>query len=329
MTIKSSHAAEIRALIQSLESDSPVDRDIAVARLAVLGERAVDRLIAAYPKAGREARVGILRALEPTADPRALKIARSALDHGGEIAAAAAGTLRALLDSADEAAAAEALDALVGAALDPSRERRVRVAAFEALRDMPTDVLGPVSAAIKQIPGALPSDSEQAEADAVWRDAIDGRLPEDPSILRDAIGARAGAAPLGTLQRMIDACRARENESGKAGDRASWLAVRGALHQALALCGSRVALYDLRETLEGAKGPLPSTFATAVHAIGDASCLEGIASAWSAAEGAANAAWRQQLQAAFEAIAKREKLTKRSAVLKKIATRWPEVSRFA
>src|SRR5690606_2655500 len=88
MAIKSSHASEIRALIQSLHSENPVDRDIAVARLSVLGERAVDRLVAAYPKAGRDARVGILRALEAAADPRALPVARSGLDEGGEIAAA-------------------------------------------------------------------------------------------------------------------------------------------------------------------------------------------------------------------------------------------------
>jgi hypothetical protein len=322
MAIKSSHASEIRALIQSLHSENPVDRDIAVARLSVLGERAVDRLVAAYPKAGRDARVGILRALEAAADPRALPVARSGLDEGGEIAAAAAGVLRSLLDAHDERTAAAALDALVGAALDPSRERRVRLAAFEALRGMPADVLEPVAAAIRQLTGDQPADPGQTEVDAVWQDAIDGRLPDDPSLLREAIAARAAAAPLSTLQRMIDACRARE-EGASASDRDGWLAARGALHQALALRGSRVALYDLRETLEQAKGPLPPAFATAVHAIGDESCLEGIAAAWSAADGEDHATWRRQLEAAFDAIVKREKITKRSAVLKKIASRWP------
>jgi hypothetical protein len=324
MTIRASHAAEIRALIQSLESGTSVERDIAVARLAVLGERAVDRLAAAYPKAGREARVGILRTLEAIAHPRALHTARSGLDEGGEVAAAAAGALRALLDSENEDAAAGALDALVGAALDPSRERRVRVTAFEALREMPADVLEPVSVAIRRLPGALPSDPVHGELEAVWRDATEGRLPADPAILKDAIGAHAATAPLGILQRMVDSCRARQNDSAADGDRAGWLAVRGALHQALALRGSRVALYDLRETLEQANGPLPTTFVTAVHAIGDESCLEGIAMAWSAGRDSPGRAWRHQLQAAFEAIAKREKLTKRNAVIKRILARWPE-----
>lgn len=326
MAIKSSHASEIRALVQSLESDTAVERDIAVARLAIIGERAVDRLVAAYPKTGREARIGILRALEAIADPRALQTARSGLEDGGEVAAAAAGALRALLDSADERAAAGALDALVGAALDHSRERRVRVAAFEALRDMPADVVEPVSAAIRQLTGALPSDPVQGELEAVWRDATDGRLPEEPSTLRDAIASRAAAAPLGTLQRMIDACRVRENEGAVGTDRAGWLAARGALHQALALRGSRVALYDLRETLEGARGPLPTTFTTAVHAIGDASSLEGIAVAWSMAEASGSTAWRQQLEAAFDAIVRREKVTRRNTAMRRIAARWPGIA---
>lgn len=327
MTIKSSHAPDIRALIQSLESGTAVDRDIAVARLAVIGVRAVDRLLAAYPKAGREARIAILRALEGIADPRAVGVARSGLQDGGDVAVAAAGALRPLLESQDERAATGALDALLEAALDTSREHRVRLAAFEALREMPGSVREQVAAALQHLPDALSSgDPAQTETDAVWRDAIEGRLPHDPSILRSAIQARAASAPLGTLQRIVDACRIRQSESATDADRTGWLAVRGALHQALALRGSRVALYDLRETLEGAKGPLPTTFATAVHAIGEESCLEGIAIAWSAAEGSANAAWRQQLQAAFDAIVKREKLTKRNAVMKRILARWPGLS---
>ena len=42
-------------------------------------------------------------------------------------------------------------------------------------------------------------------------------------------------------------------------------AVRGALHQALALRGSRVALYDLRETIERPPAPLPSSFLAALQ----------------------------------------------------------------
>ena len=106
-------------------------------------------------------------------------------------------------------------------------------------------------------------------------------------------------------------------------------ALRGSLHQALAFRGSRVALYDLRETLEDAATPLPTSFLTALHVLGDASCLEPLAAAWGAAEPdrtAEGLRWRQQLASALRAIAQREKITKRHAVMKKIAARWPGVS---
>jgi len=60
----------------------------------------------------------------------------------------------------------------------------------------------------------------------------------------------------------------------------------------------------------------------ALHVVGDESCLEPIATAWSATT---DAGWRHQLEAAFAAIVKREKLTRRSAVLKRISARWPAI----
>src|SRR3990167_8946536 len=41
--------------------------------------------------------------------------------------------------------------------------------------------------------------------------------------------------------------------------------------------GSRLALYDVRETLETVPGPLPVEFLSALTAVGDVSCLEPIA----------------------------------------------------
>ena len=296
-----------------------------MARLAVIGVRALDRLLAAYRTAGRDARVGILRALEAIADPRAVTVARRALADGGDVAVAATGPLRALLDSQNNQAATEALDALVGTALDPAADHRLRLAAFDALREMPASVRDPVSAALEGRPGQSRAGSASVEIarDAVWDDAIEGRLPDDPGSLREAIQARASHAPLGVLQKLIDAARAREVESATATQRTSWLGVRGTLHQALALRRSRVALYDLRETLAGSQEPLPSSFLAALHAVGDESCLEAIGAAWSAAGEPVHAGWRHQLQAAFDAIVKREKITRRSGVMKRIHARWP------
>ena len=97
----------------------------------------------------------------------------------------------------------------------------------------------------------------------------------------------------------------------------SGCALRGSLHQVLALRGSRLALYDLRESLEGAPARLPASFLAALHVLGDESCLEPLAAAWAAAamdNTADGVRWRQQLAAAFKAITQREKITKRHAI---------------
>ena len=99
------------------------------------------------------------------------------------------------------------------------------------------------------------------------------------------------------------------------------------LHQALALRGSRVAVYDLRETMEQARGPLPPSFLAALHVVGDETCLEPLAAAWTAS---AEAGWRHQVEAAFHAIVKREKISRRGALWKRLRARYPEfVGRFA
>ena len=329
MTIKPSSASEIRVLTSALASDDEVTRETAVARLAIFGPRAVDRVVAAYAAADRNTRRAILRVLEAIADPRGLALARQALVEGGDVGIAATGTLRALLDSPVTNTSTEAFDALVEAAMDRVAERRVRLAALDALRGMPEDVRARVTEALRtdsdpQIQAGLSqAPQDAAAADAVWRDAVDGTLGDDPAELRDALKTRGATAALGVLQKMIDAVRARELAVTSATQREAWRALRGALHQSLALRGSNVAVYDLRETLAAAAGPLPATFLTAVHVVGDTSCLEPIASAYSAHE---DERWRQQLAAAFAAIAGREKVTPRSAALKRIATRWPDAA---
>jgi hypothetical protein len=246
------------------------------------------------------------------------------------VAIAAATALRGLLDSPDTAASTEALDLLVATALDRSAERLVRIAAFDALQVMPDAVRTRIREALESDPDqhlknrARDSSSNIAISEAVWQNALEGTLPEVPAVLRDAAETRAAAAPLGALRKMIDAVRAREG-TVKAGRRAEWQSVRGALHQALALRGSRVAVYDLRESLQDAKAPLPASFLTALHVVGDQSCLEPVAAAYM--RDGADARWKSQLAAAFRAIARRERVSRRGAVVKRITTRWPEAAR--
>jgi hypothetical protein len=315
MVIKASLSAEIGALVDALGSADEVRREAAVARLSVVGARAVDRLTRAYAAPGdRRTRLGILRVLEAVGDHRALPIARAALGDGGDLAVAAAGVLRTLLDRGDAAVSADALDALMAAAIDNTNERRLRLAAFDALQAAPGDVRGQI-AALRQAPADGELDRDPADADAAWRDAIEGRLPDRPETVREALRDRADKAPLNTLRKLIDAVRAREAGSAP-GERDGWRSLRGAIHQALALRGSRVALYDLRESLSERDGALPASFLAALHLLGDESCLEPLAALWD--RSADDERWRHQIAAAFHAIVRREKLARRHRILTRL-----------
>jgi hypothetical protein len=322
MVIKASSATEIRKLVSALGGDDEVRRDAATARLAVIGGRAVDALGRAYEGAtDRATKIAVLRALDSIGDGRTVAIARRALTEGGDVAIAATSALRSLLDSPHGPTGADALDALVGTALDPLADRRVRLAALDGLHDMPEGVRASVAEALAADPDprlksrALELPRDAAAAESVWQDALEGRLPDDAAALRDAAQTRASSAALSALQKMIDTIRAREGSAPRAA-RAGWQSLRGALHQALALRGSRVAVYDLRETIEQAPGPIPTSFLAALHVVGDASCLEPIAAAYTRA--GSDERWRVQLAAAFRAIAKREKITRRHAVMKRL-----------
>jgi hypothetical protein len=311
---------EIRSLIGALSSHDAVERESAVARLAVMGRPATDRLIGAFGATNAvTVKVGVLQALERVADPRALSLACAALDGPADVAVAAAAALKPLLDSRDASVSAAALDALVAAALDSSRERRVRLAAHGALQDIPASMLAKITEAIDT--GETKRRKKISYDDAVLDDAADGRLPANPDELRAAVVAKGGIAPLGSLQKVIDAVRAREAQSAER-VRTGWQQVRGAAHQALALRDSRIALYDLRETVEAAGGPLPASFLAAMRAVGDASCVEALAAALSRAP-ADDLWWRHQLASALRAVAKRERMTKRHASMKKVLARWP------
>lgn len=330
MVIKASASAEIKQLVAALGGLDEVAREAAIARLSIIGARAVDRLVGAYTDGSRDMKVAVLGALEAVGDRRAIAVARGALAEGGDVAIAAASSLRGLLNAGHEPTAADALDLLVSVALDRAAERRVRLAAFEGLRGVPGDVQDRVAAALKADPDsglqarAVEAPREAATAEAIWQDAVEGRLPDTPADLRDVLRARGAAAPLGVLQKLIDAVRAREG-SVEGARQDEWCATRGAVHQVLALRGSRIAVYDLRETVAEAREPLPVSFLSALHVVGDEGCLEAIAAAYTQAP-PRDEHWRHQLAAAFRAVARRERITKRHAALKRIAARWPEAA---
>lgn len=335
MPIRPSSSAEIRQLIDALGGTDEVRRESAVARLAVIGARAAEHLLQEFPSATGAARAGMLRAFDAIGEARALPLARAALpDRSPETVAAAIGVLRGFLDSPQPALARDALDALVATALDGGRPAAARLAALDALRVLPDDVreavrtnlvddADPVVRARAAPP--RPEGAASERDDAGWASAVDGRLPATPALLKQALAARRGTARLTELQRLVDHLRAREQRESDAGRREEWRAVRGAVHQALAARNSRLALYDLRDSLLEPER-LPVAFLAALEEIGDATCLETLAAAYDASSRSGDAWWREHVATAFRAIIQREGLTRRHAAVKRTMARWPEAA---
>jgi hypothetical protein len=74
---------------------------------------------------------------------------------------------------------------------------------------------------------------------------------------------------------------------------------------------------------------LPVEFLGAAAAIGDASCLESLAAAYSRATESGRRVddwWRQRLTDVFRTIAAREQVTRRSSIGRRIGSRWRDAS---
>lgn len=336
MSIKASSARRIDALIEDLHAPSAAARDAAIVRLTVIGARAVERLLTlAASTAAGAARTAAFKTLEAIGDSRALDPALRALDDpDAGVAVAAAGVARLFVRGPRGAAA---VDRLTATALDGRRPDTVRLAALRSLGDLDSATIAPLmtalagdaSAAIREDAGAEEArrrDGATSPAEMLARAAEHG--PADDAVaLRHAVALAGRRAALPLLLRVLE--RVREREAVEpAARRAEWTAVRAAAHLALAQRGSRLALYDLRESLDSA-ARLPVEFAAALSLVGDAGCLEAIAGAYARASGTERARddwWRQHLADAFATIVGRERITRRQAVMKKIAKRWPSVA---
>jgi hypothetical protein len=289
--------------------------------------------------AGADARAAAFRTLEAIGDPRAVDPALRATTPPADaaVAVAAIGVARAFLRGPRSAAI---VDTLTAAALDRDRPEAVRIAAVRALLELEPSTIAPVMASLTADPSAaiveLAGGRARRKAPTRRLDplqqiarAAEQALPDNPATLREAVAAAGPAAPLPLLLGVIE--RVRERESHEAPEqRMHWATARAAAHLALAHRGSRIALYDLRESVEGADSPLPVEFLTALSAIGDSSCLEPIASAYTRLARAGKPQrdwWRQHLTEAFRAIVAREKLTRRHGVMKRIEKKWPALIR--
>ena len=338
MVIKHSTAEQVARLVADVLGEDPVRREAATARLAVIGGRAVDRILTTLAATSTPtARAALLQVLERIGEPRALPAAEAALGSNEPgVAAAGTGVLRALLQASRSEVATQALELLTGVVLDRGRPDAVRAAALDALHDLSPEVVAPLverlqddpSSALRRMAGFPPGSASVAApgaAEPVGAPSLeamaDGALPPDPEVMKTAVLAAAAAVALPVLHRLVVAVRAREDEAGPAGWTA-WSAVRGTLHQALAARGSRVALYDLRETVEGSPERLSVGMIAALSAVGDRSCLEPLAAAIASVQDE----WlRGQLSDAFDRICRRENLTRRHAVMKRLVARHPEL----
>jgi hypothetical protein len=288
VVIRASSGGDIARLLADLRDSTPVRRDAAVARLRVIGPRAVDKLAELLRSPDQPgAHVAALGALEGINDGRIVDLALRLLAAGDEdVAVAAAAVLRGWVTREE---GTRVIDALTALALDAARAPRVRHAALDALSDLPRELLQPVR--------------DQAELSAP-------PLPiDDAAAAREWVEAHPDA-PLSELHDLVVLARTR-----------GWLAARGAAHARLARRGSRVALYDLREAFDEARGPLPLDFLTAVTNVGDASCLEPMARAW-AASPVEETWWRERLADAAADIMHRTRLSGRSNVVKRIRSKW-------
>ena len=338
MTISKSAAAEIGQLIDDLCGADARARETACARLAVIGARAVPHLVAACGRAvSPAARAAILKVLESVPDRRSVDLAVDQLhasDADPKVRAAAVMLLGAHLDHEE---GPRALDELSAFALDAEQPDVLRLQALDVIARAFPHVLQP----LRTLLAVDPSSAIRAWASARGSAApavVDPRMaiesaaagePADPSLLRELVPEGAADVPLPTLHRLIEIARAREADAPAPADKLEWRALRGAVHLALARRGSRVAVYDLREALDGATEALPAGFVDAAALVADGACLEPIAEKLArlpATLDRADERWRDDLLAAGRAIVERERLTRRHAAIKKVTRISPAVA---
>lgn len=334
MVIKASSGKAVNDLIADLSSDEQTRSDAAIARLIVIGERAAQRLLdlASDHAAKPAARVAAFQALDAIGEPRVFEPAAAALgDDNPSIGVAAATVVRSFLHTRKGIAA---LDRLSEIAMDVHRPTAVRVAAVQALatldsatvRPLVTSLAHDIDPAIAEAATGTPgvSASRHGNASQTLANAADLELPSDPDTLKNAITRAGHNIPVAVLLQIVERVRIREGaESGEV--RAQWASVRGRAHTALAQRRSRLAIHDLRETIESAKTPVAIDFLSALMMIGDGPCLEAIAAAYAKAATTAASSedwWRRSLADAFKAIVAREGITRRHAVARHIDKRW-------
>ncbi len=328
MSIKRSASADIARLIDELVSGDAQRRELASARLSVIGSRATTALLALATDPARPTvvRTTALETLQAIGDSRAAPLATTlAIDPGDDALAVAAIDLLGQVARGQDARATRAFDRLASIAVSSDASTTRRLASLTALEGQPEGLLRPLYESLAKDPASkvvARATRRQAGAVEPLESLVARGLPGEADVIGAVVRDDGEQAPLTTLKKAIEAIRTREHAAASTEERARWAVVRGAVHQLLAARNSRLGLYDLRETLEQARGPLPVGFLSAAAAVGDTACLTPLAAAWMETP-PDDRWWREHLADAFRSIVIREGLTRRHAVLTKILARWP------
>lgn len=303
MVIRSSAARDVDQLLKDLQGTSAVRREAALARLRVLGSRALARLERLLHDGDEDARATALRVLDGMEEPRVIDLALGAL--GDASAAVRTNAVLALRPWVTREAGTRVMEGLVACALT-DQAVAVRDAARDALALLPRDIIEPL---LEQpfLEQPVPPAADDPPQDAA---GVEAWLVAHPQ------------APLSALHAVITQLRTAEARADGEMSRLQHLVARGAVHAVLASRQSAVALYDLRETFDAATTPLPLNYLMAMTTIGDAACLESLGRAW-AATPSTETWWRERLSEAAATIAARLKLTKRHAAVKRVDAKWP------
>jgi HEAT repeat protein len=341
-----SRSARTQELLRRLGSSGAAERDSAVAGLTLLGTRVLlplDAFLRTASPAARLAAVEVLERVEdPAAVPAILRLARDPDERVALRALEAAGerpgsrsieVLGALLCAPGPIAvrqgAARALarleaKGLVGG-LEPLAERLLDEREAPRLRCVILDGLltrqPPLAArTLQPLLKRLASSSEPelaVRARSTDGEAIEERLADalassglsDEAAARTTAAlARRGAVAIPPLLKALD----RLGPLGRQADVAC-LRARGRLHEALAALDTRVALFDLRESIGVHPRAAMTSLLRAASRIGDASVVRALARA--AAE---DTTLVDACAATLAAIAARERLRRTSAALKSV-----------
>ncbi len=323
-----SRRTDVQTLVDELASADAIARESAAARLVVAGERAVTavRALVADESRAPAARIAGLQALWDLHRHQAIEAASHVVAGGDDGLALDAIDLlgQALVDASDVSGGDRALEHLTRFVLDDRIAPIRRRAMLERLRPLPLRLREPVFDALAT-DGVLAADAAASRSSltpvsALERWSDEERLPATPDHVVDAIAHDGDRVAITTLARLIPLLRAREKQSSGP-ERETWRQPVGLLHEALARRGSLLALYDLRETLEDAGQHASAPLLAAAMAIGDTSCLDGIATRWIHA---GHDVWlRDQLERIVHAIVTRERLHRRSPAIVRLLKRHP------